>query len=487
MKRTTKIVITLWILAVAARLVLIDQPYIDHWSWRQSDVAAIARNFSENGFHFAYPQIDWAGDQPGYVGTEFPILPFLAAICYKFAGIQEWIGRSQAVIFFAVFLPFFFLLVREIFGSTAATWATLFYALAPLNIFAGRSFMPNVPSLSLALIGLFVFLRWLDNKRPILLAGAATAFSLALLIKLPTAVIGAPLLFLVWRKWGWSFLKQPGLWLFAAITLLPSLAWYWYAHQIAERFYPHHFFGEGGIRIENFAWYWNILRVTATSSLTPVLAMMTLIGLFVAPRGKYGYLFDWWLAAMVLFIIVAGYGNRHPWYQLPLVPIAAAFAGAACAFVGSKISSSRVAMVTLSILLASSFTILAYLYLRPLYESSAAQLRDAGLELRKITAPDSLIIAADMGDPTIFYYAKRKGWHFLERDGIYDGTPSDSQQAIANLERLRHRGATHLVFTANTFWWLQSFPEFTRHLTEVATLLSAAPRFRIYKLNDPAE
>ncbi len=35
----------LWILAVAVRLIWINQPYVDHWSWRQSDVAAIARNF----------------------------------------------------------------------------------------------------------------------------------------------------------------------------------------------------------------------------------------------------------------------------------------------------------------------------------------------------------------------------------------------------------------------------------------------------------
>jgi len=213
---------------------------------------------------------------------------------------------------------------------------------------------------------------------------------------------------------------------------------------------------------------------------------MAIIGLFVAPRQKYASLFHWWLAAMVLFIILVGYGNRHPWYQLPLVPIAAAFAGAACASFRSKISS-RIVVMTLSILLASSFAIIAYLYLRPLYESSAAQLRDAGLELRKTTAPDSLIIAADTGDPTIFYYAERKGWHFLEEDGIYNGNPGDSHQAIADLERLRHRGATHLVFTANTFWWLESYPEFTRHLAEVATLPNATPRFRIYKLTGPAE
>jgi hypothetical protein len=187
---------------------------------------------------------------------------------------------------------------------------------------------------------------------------------------------------------------------------------------------------------------------------------------------------------MLLFVVGVGYGNRHPWYQLPFVPIAAAFAGAACAFIGSKISS-RVAAVTLWILLAGSFAILAGIYVRPLYESSAAQLRDAGLELNKITAPDALIVAADMGNPTIFYYAKRKGWHFLEQRGIYGGNPKDSQQAIADLERLHRQGATHFVFTTNTFWWRNSYPEFTQHLAERATLVEATPEFMIHKLTAP--
>src|SRR6266542_2018381 len=188
MTRTTKLVAKMSIFAVATRLFLVNQPYIDHWSWRQSDVAAIARNFSEGGFRFAYPQIDWAGDATGYVGTEFPILPFLAAICYKFAGIHEWIGRSQAVIFFAVSLPFFFLLVREIFGSTAAVWASFFFCFTPLNVFAGRSFMPDVPSLSLAIVGLYFFLRWVEHSESSSFFVAAIAISLSLLIKITSIV-----------------------------------------------------------------------------------------------------------------------------------------------------------------------------------------------------------------------------------------------------------------------------------------------------------
>jgi 4-amino-4-deoxy-L-arabinose transferase-like glycosyltransferase len=491
---TRWVLAALSVLAVSARLLLINQPYVDHWSWRQSDVAAIARNFFEHGFHFGYPQIDWAGNSVGYVGTEFPILPFLAAICYKFAGIHEWMGRSQSVIFFAISLPFFFLLVRKIFGSTAGIWATFFYAFAPLNVFAGRSFMPDVPSLSLGIIGLYFFLRWLGDGKPAALYLSAIAISLSILIKATSIVIAGPLLYLavaegadLGRAGGCHALGSRGqrprlrLLAFAAIATLPSVAWYWHAHQIAEKYYPHHFFGAGGVRLESFSWYWEVAQQTATSSLTPLVAIMALIGLFVAPRGKYGWLFDWWLVAMVLFVVAVGYGNRHPWYQLPFVPIAAAFAGAACAFFGSKISS-LVAAVTFSILVTGSFAILAACYVQPLYESTAAQLRDAGLELNKLTTRDALVVATDNGNPTIFYYAKRKGWHFLEKNGVFNGNPRDSQQAIADLERLHRQGATHLVFITNTFWWLNSYPGLTQHLSESATLVEATPEFRIYKL-----
>src|SRR6476620_26005 len=504
---TPKIVFVICLLAVAARLIFINQPYIDHWSWRQSDVAAIARNFLQDGFRFGYPQIDWAGNAPGYVGTEFPILPFIAAVCYKFAGVHEWIGRSEAVILFAVSLPFFFLLVREIFGSTAAVWATFFYCFTPLNIFAGRSFMPDVPSLSLAIVGLYFFLRWVQHGESWSFFAAAIAISLSLLIKITSIVIVAPLVYVLvaavsdrGRNKERRFPKPPGrsgdrpslnfgahraplqLIAFAAIALLPSAIWYWHAHQIAQKFYPHHFFGAGGIQIESFSWYWHIARQTFVSSLTPLLSVMALVGLFV-PQSRdrrCSRLFHWWLAAMIVFIIVVGYGNRHRWYQLPLVPIAAAFAGAACAFVSSKISS-RVISVTLSVMLVSAFTTLAFWYVQPFYQSSA-QLRDAGFELEKVTRPDALIVAADMGDPTIFYYAERKGWHFLEQNAIYNGNPDDSEQAIENLERLRRGGATHFVFTKNTFWWLQSYPEFVAYLTNNAKVIESTPEFRIYEL-----
>ena len=196
MWRSKWTLILIVLIAVVVRLIDIGQPFVDPWSWRQSDVAAIARNFLENGFHFTRPQIDWAGDAPGYVGTEFPILPFVAALCYKITGVHEWVGRIQGVILFAAALPFFFLLVRRVFGQVIAIWATFFYAFAPLSVVTSRVFMPDVPSLCLAITGMYFFLEWTERDDRRLLFASAVLISLAILVKLPRILIGVPLLYL---------------------------------------------------------------------------------------------------------------------------------------------------------------------------------------------------------------------------------------------------------------------------------------------------
>ena len=495
MSRGKWLVFLIVVAALVVRLIGIDQPFIDPWSWRQSDVAAIARNFYENGFHFSRPQIDWAGNERGYVGTEFPLLPFLAALCYRGAGVQEWIGRIQGVLCFIVALPFFFGLVRRILGEVVAVWATFFYAFAPLSIVASRAFMPDMPSLSLAVVGIYFFLRWIEEERFRWLISSALLVSLALLIKLPTAIIGAPLFYLASRRDmlphvpdvqkhvppGRNFFARWELWFFAAVALIPSALWYWHAHRIAERFYPYHFFGAGGFRIMSAAWYWEIVRQTALSSLTLALFALAFLGALAVPRARHSRLFHWWLGVTLLFIFIVGYGNRHQWYQLPLVPIAAVFAGCACAWVAARARFPRALLGLGAVLLAGSFALSSYYCVQPLYRPAAASLRNLGLELDEATTANALIIAATDGDPTVFYYAHRKGWHFLG-DGVYDGNPLDSAQIIANLEKLRSRGATHLVFYAGTQWWLDYYKEFADHLATNATLVEQTREFTIYKL-----
>lgn len=101
----------------------------------------IARNFYTHGFHLCYPQIDWAGPAPEYVCTEFPLVPFLAALVYLLTGVRDWVGRAESVLFFAASAAFFFAMVRKLYSEQIAVFALVVYAFAPLSIFCGRSFM----------------------------------------------------------------------------------------------------------------------------------------------------------------------------------------------------------------------------------------------------------------------------------------------------------------------------------------------------------
>jgi hypothetical protein len=161
------------------------------------------------------------------------------------------------------------------------------------------------------------------------------------------------------------------------------------------------------------------------------------------------------------------------------------FAGCACAWVAARAGIPRTLLALGAVLLGLSFAISSYFCVQPFYRPAAAALRNLGLELSEATTSNALIVAATDGDPTVFYYAHRKGWHFLG-DGVYDGNPLDSAQIIANLEKLRSRGATHLVFYAGTQWWLDYYREFAEHLATGATLVEATPEFTIYKLEPAA-
>src|SRR5262249_1071226 len=173
-------------LGALPRLVSLSQPFVDEWSWRQADVAMIAENFYRNGFNIFYPQISWAGNVPGYVGTEFPLVPFFASLLYVPFGVQDWIGRSMSVLFFAPSVPFFYLLVKKVADERSALFATVMYCLAPLGVVAGRSFMPDMAALSLSIMALYLFVEWIDRRPDArFFAVAVAATSLAILVKLP--------------------------------------------------------------------------------------------------------------------------------------------------------------------------------------------------------------------------------------------------------------------------------------------------------------
>jgi GT2 family glycosyltransferase len=81
--------------------------------------------------------------------------------------------------------------------------------------------------------------------------------------------------------------------------------------------------------------------------------------------------------------------------------------------------------------------------------------------------PGEIALVVSRGDESLLELAGG-GWHFpQEGDGSYAGRhPASSDEAIAELEELRSRGARYLLIPETDSWWLEHYDGLSRHLHE---------------------
>ncbi|GAK52803.1 dolichyl-phosphate-mannose-protein mannosyltransferase [Candidatus Moduliflexus flocculans] len=201
-------------------------------SWRECDIASIARNYYREGMNLFYPRIDWRGDGPGYTEMEFPLYPWLIAILYKIVGFHEILGRILAYLFSLATMGVFFQLVRYLLPDIGAIAASLFFVLSPLSVRISNSLQPEGLMFLCYVLAAYAFIRWLDNDSWIDYGIAVVATMMAILAKANAAHIGiffAVILF--WQK-GLGVLKRARIWIFAIVSLLPAILWYRHAHAL---------------------------------------------------------------------------------------------------------------------------------------------------------------------------------------------------------------------------------------------------------------
>jgi hypothetical protein len=71
---------------------------------------------------------------------------------------------------------------------------------------------------------------------------------------------------------------------------------------------------------------------------------------------------------------------------------------------------------------------------------------------------------------------------FLEKHGEYWGPPPDDQTAINELERLREAGASYVVVIWSSFWWLEHYAGFHRHLLEKYRRIRSGDALAVFDL-----
>lgn len=439
--RVDPVLLALVALTLALRLVDVDKPFLDLQTWRQADTAAIARNYYEEGLDFLHPRVDWRGDTPGYVEMEFPLYNFLVACGYRLVGgPEEWVGHLLSALFSAATVPLVYALALTFYGTTAARIAAFVLAVNPLDVFYGRAIMPDAAMLFFSVGAVLFFLRWTDGQRASTFLAAVAFTALALLVKIPTLYLGLPLLFLAWQRFGASTFRRPALWAFVALTLGPTVLWYWHGYRLFEEThltygiwnrYGYAKWGNPDV-LADPGFYGLMLSRLWGVVLTPVGFVVAIAGIAMPVRDRRERVLHVWLVALVVFMLIAAEGNRvHKHYQLPFVPIAAIFVGKVLAAVWSgewRVSGSPTARAVAVGTCLGALVVFGWVYAAPLFAVQPFYLAqwEIGRDVDRLIPKDALVVTGEIDDnvdtpyrsqsPILLYFAHRKGWQLLPQE-----------------------------------------------------------------------
>ncbi len=496
---------------VAARLYHITDSMLGPYDWRFFDTAAVARNFYEGGMHFLYPQVDWRGNSPGYVDSEFPLYTYSVAILYHPLGVHEWVGRAfNAVVIYGLSALVLLRLVRRLFDARAALLAVFFYSFTSTSFYFTRTFQPDPLMAFCQLASVYSFLVWTEEGRPRSLVLSTVALALAAALKPISLCLGLPLLYLAWRKFGWRLIHKPSLWLFTAGVFSLPVLWYWHSYTL-WKLYGNSFGMFGGwIRLEFFPptdWIWRSLsRALVERILGKMVAVIgfpfLVMGIFRKPPGG-NYVLHWWAAGFFASMLLTPALHRaHEYYQLPLVFLTSAWmARGASWFWETPRLAPRYAPALLAVFCAgvTAFSfLLASILMTPM--SDAGKHVAFGQRVEQLTEPDKLMVFVKprlpfikpqlhyerlyqhrtaqgerlLCDPVDFYLSHRKGFSL-----------DDSLLTADFLEILRRRGARYFA----TFYpqLLKENPQVQAALERDYTPLEVTAQWAIYRLDDPAE
>jgi 4-amino-4-deoxy-L-arabinose transferase-like glycosyltransferase len=391
----------------------ITDPPNGYHRWRETDTAAVARNFATESWNPLRPRIDVRGTGDGVVGTEFPAYTWTVAAASTLGwDIHGW-GRLLTVLGACAALLGFHRVVRGFTGQNdLAGLATFLAASVPLLAFYGRTIQPDVWALAFATNALAVFLKWTKGGHASLAAAAATLTALAGSIKPTYLAIGLPMLVALWKQEGAGLFKQPRTWLFAAGALLPVWIWFQWARGLDPG--NHYFLSggnweAGGQAILGGEFYRNVYRVRFLELIvgTPVVWAFVVGLVMLRKLPNAGILVAWIIGVFSTYFLTATYcATAHDYHTMTAVfPLAVVTALGLRATLTHSSRTLRVfAIITMLAMPVYGFGRIAHRYGEP-YDFWAGRVRSS-LHL----PAGALVVAIDPMPGFVLYYSGRKGW-----------------------------------------------------------------------------
>lgn len=279
-----------------------------------------------------------------------PLVPCLAGLAYRLAPSDTAAAQAVTLLFLALGMSATYVLGRDLVGGAAGVAAALIFVSAPFVVFSTLHFDLDLPLAALVALAFVLLLRTEGFSRVEWSFLTGLVFGLGMLTKPPfAAYVLPPLALVVWRV----RTRRAAMNLALAGVVGTALSLPWYAlrlvglpaqignrsfRQAAESRHPEIFSWTG----LSFYPRWSLVQFGVLA------VLVCCIGLVLAVRRRQSFLLVALLVPLGLLTLLQ---NKNLRYTLPLLPVAAVFAGTGLnALCGRWRRAGSVALVLMGVL-----------------------------------------------------------------------------------------------------------------------------------------
>lgn len=216
--------------------------------WAQCDRASVARNYAQDGMNFFKPHTHFLSNTNGITGLEFPLMNYMAAICYKLFGFNEFWYRALSLLFLSIGL-FFTFRIAELFlkQTLLAALITLSWYLSPILCYYSPNFLSDAASLGFIMSAWYFYFRYCEQhvKKFLLLffffAALASLIKVSSVMSIVVIVIitltdyFSNKIILLQKLVQDPNVKRNGILIYSLLVFLLVIAWYGYAATLSNK------------------------------------------------------------------------------------------------------------------------------------------------------------------------------------------------------------------------------------------------------------
>lgn len=416
------------------KLPTLSQPLTENFAWRQTQTAWTARIYHEEGIDLLRPEVPVHGP-PWTFGFEFPLFQAIGAFLMDLGLPPDAAMRTLGLATFLLTGWLVFLLVRRLAGPVAALAAIAAFLFSPFGLLWGRTSLIEYLATAASVAYLWWGIRWLEGGRAGDYALTLGSGVVALLVKITTgAFYLLPLL--AYRPSNGTVLGRK--WSVVGLVAVPAIVGrLWIAHTDAiKAAQPATFFQTSGQMID-FNFGSPAMRIEP-EVLAPIGAAL-LVGLagtglllwvpMAAARLRGHRQWPFFVALFVSVvvappIVLTPLYSTQNYYPAALSPAIAVLIGLAVSWGWERRGKllERGALMTgaalwvLTLIATGDYWMMSY---EPVVDRDGS-LAAAEYIRSRTEVGDWVVVDGRRWDPTVLYYADRRGYMLDDRRGPID-------------------------------------------------------------------